>query len=179
MAEYLTNTTDLTAIANAIRAKGGTTEPLVYPDGFVAAISSIKGSSVNIITGGFNADSLFVDRDNQTGYIDLSNAVTGKYFIFVAYINGSVYDPGDPDWDISDVCSSIICTYTGSDSDDGIDNIRILCQYFNGGYIDYPLNYDPITKKVSLVDMIFELANSLGLPYQIDSVSKAYSINWD
>ena len=38
MAEYLTNTTDLTAVANAIREKGGTTAPLVYPDGFVTAI---------------------------------------------------------------------------------------------------------------------------------------------
>ena len=45
MAEYLTNTTDLTAVANAIRSKGGTTEPLVYPDGFVTAINNIQASS--------------------------------------------------------------------------------------------------------------------------------------
>lgn len=176
--EYLTNNTDLTAVADAIRAKGGTTEPLIYPDGFVAAISSIKGSSVNIITGGFNADSLFVDRDNHTGYIDLSNAVTGKYFIFVAYIYGSAYDPGDPNVDISDVYSSIMCVYTGSDSDDVIDSLSIFCQYFAMGPLIYRLNYDPITKKVSLDDNFFEQVSGFGLPYQIDSVQKAYSINW-
>lgn len=40
MAEYLTNTTDLTKVANAIRSKGGTTDQLVYPDGFVTAINN-------------------------------------------------------------------------------------------------------------------------------------------
>ena len=42
MAEYLTNTTDLTAVANAIREKGGTSEQLACPDGFVAAIQAIQ-----------------------------------------------------------------------------------------------------------------------------------------
>ena len=42
MAEYLTNTTDLTSVANVIRAKGGTTELLTYPDEFVTAIQAIS-----------------------------------------------------------------------------------------------------------------------------------------
>ena len=42
MAEYLTNTTDLTKVASAIRAKGGTSDPLVYPDGFASAVAGIK-----------------------------------------------------------------------------------------------------------------------------------------
>ena len=42
MAEYLTNTTDLTKVASAIREKGGTSDPLVYPDGFVTAIKAIQ-----------------------------------------------------------------------------------------------------------------------------------------
>ena len=42
MAEYLTNTTDLTAVADAIRAKGGTAAQLVYPSGFVSAIQAIQ-----------------------------------------------------------------------------------------------------------------------------------------
>lgn len=47
MAEYLTNTTDLTSVANAIREKGGTSDPLIYPDGFVTAIGNIQtGGSV-------------------------------------------------------------------------------------------------------------------------------------
>lgn len=42
MAEYLTNTTDLTSVADAIRAKGGTTELLTYPNEFVTAIQAIS-----------------------------------------------------------------------------------------------------------------------------------------
>lgn len=39
--EYLTTDTDLIKVANAIRAKSGTTEKLSFPDGFVQAINSI------------------------------------------------------------------------------------------------------------------------------------------
>ena len=50
MAEYLTNTTDLTSVANAIRTKGGTTELLTYPDEFVTAIQAIQtGTELQII----------------------------------------------------------------------------------------------------------------------------------
>ena len=50
MAEYLTNTTDLTKVASAIREKGGTSAPLIYPDGFVTAIQAIQtGTELQII----------------------------------------------------------------------------------------------------------------------------------
>lgn len=50
MAELLTNTTDLTKVAAAIREKGGTSDPLVYPDGFVTAIQAIQiGTELQII----------------------------------------------------------------------------------------------------------------------------------
>ena len=50
MAEYLTNTTDLTKVASAIREKGGTSASLVYPDGFVTAIQAIQtGTKLQII----------------------------------------------------------------------------------------------------------------------------------
>lgn len=48
--EYLTNNTDLTKVANAIRAKGGTSAALQYPDGFAAAIGEITtGVELSII----------------------------------------------------------------------------------------------------------------------------------
>ena len=60
MAEYLTNTTDLTKVAAAIREKGGTSDPLVYPDGFVTAIGNIQtGGSV----AGTPGDITFYDYD--------------------------------------------------------------------------------------------------------------------
>lgn len=50
MAEYLTNTADLTAVADAIRVKGGTAAQLVYPDGFVTAIQAIQtGAPLQIV----------------------------------------------------------------------------------------------------------------------------------
>ena len=50
MAEYLTNTADLTAVADAIRAKGGTSAQLVYPAGFVSAIQAIQtGAPLQIV----------------------------------------------------------------------------------------------------------------------------------
>lgn len=50
MAEYLTNTTDLTKVASAIREKGGTSDSLVYPDGFVTAIQAIQtGTELQIV----------------------------------------------------------------------------------------------------------------------------------
>lgn len=50
MAELLTNTTDLTKVAAAIREKGGTSDPLVYPSGFISAIQAIQtGTELQII----------------------------------------------------------------------------------------------------------------------------------
>ena len=41
MANYTTTDTELTSVADAIRLKGGTQSPLVYPTGFVTAIGNI------------------------------------------------------------------------------------------------------------------------------------------
>lgn len=46
MAEYLTNTADLTKVASAIREKSSTSDPLVYPDGFVSAIQAIPQKTI-------------------------------------------------------------------------------------------------------------------------------------
>lgn len=40
--EYLVNSDDLTAVADAIRNKGGTSEVLEFPSGFVSAVGSIE-----------------------------------------------------------------------------------------------------------------------------------------
>ena len=44
MANYTTTDTELTSVADAIRLKGGTQSPLVYPTGFVTAIGNIPSS---------------------------------------------------------------------------------------------------------------------------------------
>lgn len=45
MANYLATDTDLTSVANAIRAKGGTSAQLAFPAGFVQAIGDIPSGS--------------------------------------------------------------------------------------------------------------------------------------
>ena len=59
--EYLTNDIELTSVADAIRAKGGTSDPLVYPDGFVTAIGNIQTGSGT--TPGTPGDITFYDYD--------------------------------------------------------------------------------------------------------------------
>ena len=49
MAEYITTDTELTSIADAIRTKGGTTENLTFPNGFVSAIEAISGGGSSFI----------------------------------------------------------------------------------------------------------------------------------
>ena len=69
MAEYLTNTTDLTKVASAIREKVGTSDPLVYPDGFASAVAGIKKAPT---TPYMEAEYVAVeDYDGETNhYID-------------------------------------------------------------------------------------------------------------
>jgi hypothetical protein len=46
--EYITTEVDLKKVANSIRAKGGTSAPLVYPDGFVNAVNAIPTGGSDI-----------------------------------------------------------------------------------------------------------------------------------
>ena len=76
MAEYLTNTTDLTKVASAIREKGGTSDPLVYPDGFVTAIQAIETG------GGGGSDELvnsLIDRTISGTYVNNTVTSIGRY----------------------------------------------------------------------------------------------------
>ena len=67
MAELLTNDTDLTSVANAIRTKGGTSGNLTFPSGFVSAIGAIAADC--------NAAAADI-RAGKTAYVG-NNKVTG------------------------------------------------------------------------------------------------------
>lgn len=67
MAEYLINATDLTKVASAIREKGGTSAPLVYPGGFVSAIQAIQtGASLQIIVTASEGATVTATKDSKT-----------------------------------------------------------------------------------------------------------------
>ena len=51
MAEYLVQDTSLTAVADAIREKGGTTAPLSFPDGMAKAVRDIPSGGTDISLG--------------------------------------------------------------------------------------------------------------------------------
>ena len=79
MAEYLTNTAELTAVANAIREKGGTSEQLAYPGGFVAAIQAIQtGAPLQIIVTTIAGAAVKAMKDSKTvsGTADASGNCT-------------------------------------------------------------------------------------------------------
>lgn len=70
MSNYLTTDTDLIAVADAIRAKGGTSSSLSFPDGYVSAIQDIQ-------TGG-NLEDITISQD----YLVEQNTVISNGIIF-------------------------------------------------------------------------------------------------
>ena len=79
MAEYLINATDLTKVASAIKEKGGTSAPLVYPGGFVSAIQAIQtGALLQIIVTTIAGAAVKAMKDSKTvsGTADASGNCT-------------------------------------------------------------------------------------------------------
>ena len=61
MAEYLVQDTSLTAVADAIREKGGTTAPLSFPAGMAEAVRNIQSgggdlSAIDVYIADFTSD---------------------------------------------------------------------------------------------------------------------------
>ena len=69
---YITNTEELTSIADAIREKGGTSAPLEYPEEYVSAIEAISGGG-----GGITADDIAMRT--------ISGVVSGSASFIKAY----------------------------------------------------------------------------------------------
>lgn len=81
MAEYLTNTTDLTKVSAAIREKGGTSDLLVYPDGFVTAIQAISSGGEFVIEHGTKVFAEDVVLKNTP--LVIQHSVNKSPFLFV------------------------------------------------------------------------------------------------
>lgn len=66
MANYLTTDTDLTAVADAIRTKGGTSASLAFPSGFVDAIDAIETGGGGDLVALINRTATSVADSNVT-----------------------------------------------------------------------------------------------------------------
>ena len=105
MAEVLTNTTDLTKVAAAIREKGGTSDPLVCPDGFVTAIQAIKtGTELKIVVSVTSGATVTATKGNK---VVSGTSVNGTCILTV---------PEEGEWTVS-------ATLDGKTSDSNIVNV--------------------------------------------------------
>ncbi len=71
--DYKVTDTELTSIADAIRTKGGTSEPLTFPSEFVSAIGSIStggGGTITVLTLPNAKVTATLDEDTYTEYAD-------------------------------------------------------------------------------------------------------------
>ena len=107
MSNYLATDSDLTSVADAIRAKGGTQAQLAFPSGFVSAIGDISGGGGGNVNVSQDANGyLVVDDDAPSGGGGGEPPLPSGY-TRLAYLqsNGTQYiDTGlefDNDWDIA------------------------------------------------------------------------------
>lgn len=85
MTDYLVSGTNLTAIANAIRTKGGTSAQLEFPDDFVSAINAISGGGSSTVE--------ITDVSNSTGTTAEISAVTAtKHTIHLEFSDSTDTD---------------------------------------------------------------------------------------
>lgn len=73
MAEYLVHGEDLVTVADAIREKGGTTELLAFPDGFVSAVEAIETGEDNMVK---------YIQGELTELVDRKITSIGQWFLF-------------------------------------------------------------------------------------------------
>lgn len=92
MAEYLAKSEDLTAVADAIRAKGGTNAQLTFPAGFTEAIQAIESSSGN---HGIIARDVITATESMTIF-EVLNAVEVKYIYKNSLLIMGCYDDVTP-----------------------------------------------------------------------------------
>lgn len=156
MANYLTTDTDLTAVANAIRTKGGTSAQLTFPQGFVDAIGAISGGG----GGGVDLSDLSTDinlntlgglfqafMDGTWGALQLS-VVSGTSPIVVNFgraIKGFVAYPKNTRM-LSGLTNSSQTVASIAVFDDPDGNQEQAIKYAAGKYRDNIINNFPFTR---------------------------------
>lgn len=163
MAEYKVSDTSLTAVANAIRTKGGTSASLSFPDGFATAIGNIPtgGTQPTLITKSISANGTYdAEDDSADGYSEVTVAVPQP-----PYVTGT-FTPQNSE---KGTAKSITIPYTGS-------GYPIVCEiYPTGGAYKSGTDIYTSTQKKVIVAFSMAKANTSEAPdYTNSNIEK----NW-
>ena len=146
MANYLATDTDLTAVANAIREKGGTSGTLEFPDGFIYAIENMPAGAVtvkdtidehggvirNIITGSIEnvqqKTNITPTESSQTiepdsGYDALSSVQINA--ISTTYVGSGIARKSSTDLTASGATVSVPAGYYSSNASKSVDTMTL------------------------------------------------------
>lgn len=83
--KYLVSAEDLTSVADAIREKGGTAEPIVFPGGFVSGIHELSSLNFEVVGGTVQPE----NPKENTIWVNTDREITGWIF--------STTEPEGPD----------------------------------------------------------------------------------
>lgn len=138
MATYLTTTSELTAVADAIRSKANTQSALVFPSGFVSTISAIQTGTASVemaaatysanqgtkcaitLSNGFYQETWSSDDTGKGPLGTWLEALTSTRYMMVATSTGAVAWKG---------VTQNFSFYNGTDPMSGITNEN----YYTGG----------------------------------------------
>ena len=146
MANYKVTDSELSGIASAIRLKGGTSDPLVFPSGFVSAISAIETQGTYIsktITSNGEYDPV---SDNADAFSHVTVSVPSPVLVSKTISSNGTYNPTDDNADAysqvvvnvsgganSGINKMVVTGETGSFYDNTISSIRRFAFYSHNG----------------------------------------------
>lgn len=113
MSDYKVTDSELTAVANAIRTKGGTNENLEWYSGFVSAIEAISVSSNSSGFTGNNREYLFrVNFSGVVGYIHISRSgdITTSDSLNTPIEGEFITVQNDGSVIASQACTAVVCS---------------------------------------------------------------------
>lgn len=119
MANYIVSDVDLTLVADAIRAKGNTSDPLVFPGGFSDAITNISTSSGSSTTPKYTTATITPSESIQyatppSGYDALSRVTVNP--ISSTYVGSGVAKKSSTDLTASGATVTVPAGYYASQS---------------------------------------------------------------
>ena len=99
---------DLTSVANAIRTKGGTSDTLAFPSGFVSAVNALPQMTGNLA---------YLGKDAQQ--------VSGEFYSKVDYLKNTLYNG----WSPSSTAKAIVASVTLSNNKFTAENLDEWAYY--------------------------------------------------